>query len=197
MLKHCLGNTRITTCIYRLLQTCTDGQMASRRVKMRMFRSHRTAVVGVGMRRLDLPRQRDGRDAFSAKKRCVRVCVCVCVRIYACADPPSLHVATPKPAQPTQLAFRKHCLILQHRDTQCSVRIMWQTRQQLEIDQIVSGLYLPRRTQVCCFSSTLNPKPKTQPESGPGRDRPSSPQCLDAVNRPGRWAARGIYCVGS
>ena len=47
-------------------------------------------ALGTGMRRLDLPQQCDGRDAFSAEKE-----RCVCV--YAGAGAPPLHVTTPKP----------------------------------------------------------------------------------------------------
>ena len=168
------------------------GKCVSRRVKMRVFRSHRTAVVGVGMRRLGLaPTTGRARCIFRRRKMCVCVCVHVYMRVLTLR-----RFMSPHPNMHSLHSWLSGNIALSFGIGTRSAVSGWQTQQQLEIDQIVSGLYLPRRTQAC-FSSTLNPKPKTQPESGPGRDRPSSPQCLDAVNRPGLLAARGICCVGS
>ena len=67
--------TAYCTCVYRRVQMYTS----IRDEYVSYFVAANTAL-GTGMRRLDLPQQCDGRDAFSAEKE---RCVCVCMRVLA------------------------------------------------------------------------------------------------------------------
>ena len=121
--------TAYCTCVYRRVQMYTS----IRDEYVSYFVAANTAL-GTGMRRLDLPQQCDGRDAFSAEKeRCV--CVCGCWRSAA-----SCH-------HTEAWFFRKHCLILRHRGTQCIVRIITNTATARDGSDLT-----------CLFVPRLNPK---------------------------------------